>query len=622
MSDPKVSAEEALERAKMIAARLTGADTSTAVSSSEGSSSSRKRSRWGLTAEEPQAPLEMARLVAAKLSSTVQNKPNEATADETIIQKRIWIKTTRERPPKHFRLFLEDKLHYPGVTVELQGRGASDKPPLPGVPEQPLHIVISGSDKTLIDQVDLSLDVLLQQAEQEPPLVPPEDPDAIVDQSRALAVVGTAASSSYRPASVAQLIGQANLPTDGGDWIDEDVLVPNGVVGFIIGRGGENIASMQARTGAKVQIQKEHELQPGQTQRTITLSAPTQQAIDECREIIMKMVREKASAFGVSLSKDERLLKEALDAGHALVTVQVPDADVGLIIGKGGATIKAIQEQTGANIQVPPSADVNDATKRTISITHADKAGALAAKERIESLLKNMPSYGSGEEQITIQIQIPDKDVGLCIGRQGCVIREMQGKSGSRIQIPSYPTPGETFRIATVSGSKKGCETVQQMIASIIEAQSSAPVMSGTFQSYGRQGEEQYSAEWLAYHAAQLAAQEQYTQGHQQQHYPSQQQQVVAAPTPQHPAPDAYYEEFFRYSYYYGEDAARQHYGAWSPPVGTPNPYGVNPNIVQAPAAVSAPSPSPAPVSVQQATPEARETSQRRVSNLPAWMTK
>jgi transcription antitermination factor NusA-like protein len=406
MSEQKVSAEEALERAKMIAARLTGADTLT--TSSAVAEGSRKRSRWGLTADEPQAPLEMARLVAAKLSSTVQSKPNEATADETI-QKRIWIKTTRERPAKHFRLFLEDKLFYPGVTVELQGRGASDKPPLPGVPEQPLHIVITGSDKTLIDQVDLSLDVLLQQAEQEPPLVPPEDPDAIVDQSRALAVVGTASSSSYRPASVAQLIGQANLPTDSGDWIDEDVLVPNGVVGFIIGRGGENIASMQARTGAKVQIQKEHELQPGQTQRTITLSAPTQQAIDECREIIMKMVREKASLFGVSLSKDERLLKEALDAGHALVTVQVPDADVGLVIGKGGATIKAIQEQTGANIQVPPSADTNDATKRTISITHADKAGALAAKERIESLLKNMPSYGSGEDQITIQIQVSSK---------------------------------------------------------------------------------------------------------------------------------------------------------------------------------------------------------------------
>lgn len=431
MSEQKVSAQEALERAKLIAARLSGTTTTANNTSSEGSSS-RKRSRWGLSADDDtQAPLEMARMVAAKLSSTVlPSKPNEATtsaAAEETVQKRIWIKTTRERPPKHFRLFLQDKLSYPGVTVELQGRGASDKPPVPGVPEQPLHIIITGTSMTQVDQVDTSLDILLQQAENEPPLVPPEDPDAVADQSRALSLVGTASSSSssYRPASVAQMIGQANMPNsfaDGGDWIEEDVLVPNGVVGFIIGRGGENIASMQARTGAKVQIQKEHELQPGQTQRTITLSAPTQPAIDECREIIMKMVREKASSFGVSssmmMSKDERLLKEALDAGHALVTVQVPDADVGLVIGKGGATIKAIQEQTGANIQVPPSADANDATKRTISITHPDKAGALAAKERIESLLKNMPSYGTVEEQISIQVQVSEyvSSMLLCLG--------------------------------------------------------------------------------------------------------------------------------------------------------------------------------------------------------------
>lgn len=222
----------------------------------------------------------------------------------------------------------------------------------------------------------------------------------------------------------------------------------------------------------------------------------------------------------------------------------------------------------------------------------------------------------------------------MCIGRQGCVIREMQGKSGTRIQIPSHPTPGETYRIAIISGSKKGCETVQQMIASIVEAQSSAPVMSGTFQSYGsgRQEEEQYSAEWAAYHAAQAAAQEQYAQSHQQQQYPSQQQlsqqqqqqQTAAVATPsvqQQPAPDAYYEEFFRYSYYYGEDAARQHYGAWAPPIGTPNPYGVNPNAIQAVPIASAPAPSPV-VAVEQATSEARETGKRKVSNLPAWMTK
>lgn len=205
----------------------------------------------------------------------------------------------------------------------------------------------------------------------------------------------------------------------------------------------------------------------------------------------------------------------------------------------------------------------------------------------------------------------------------------MQAKSGTRIQIPSYPTPGETYRVATISGGKKGTEMVQQMIASIIEAQSSVPVMSGTFQSYGsgRKEEEQYSAEWAAYHAAQAAAQEQYAQSqqhlHPNQHQHSTQSISVESTvlSQQQLAPDAYYEEFFRYSYYYGEDAARQHYGAWAPPPGTPNPYGINPNGIQTAPVTSAPTPASV-TQHHQAVAEARETSKRNVSNLPAWMTK
>jgi len=36
--------------------------------------------------------------------------------------------------------------------------------------------------------------------------------------------------------------------------------------------------------------------------------------------------------------------------------------------------------------------------------------------------------------------------------------------------------------------------------------------------------------------------------------------------------PTAYYNDFWLYSSYYGESAARTYYGAWSPPVGTPAP--------------------------------------------------
>ncbi len=252
----------------------------------------------------------------------------------------------------------------------------------------------------------------------------------------------------------------------------------------------------------------------------------------------------------------------------------------------------------------------------------------------------------------------------MCIGAKGCVIREMQNKTNTKIQIPGQSMPGQEYRYATVSGPADGCNEVKQMIERIVLEQSSQSVMAGVayqghdqygggygqqqygggygqqqqYAAYGQQqqagGQQDYSAEWAAYYAAQAA------QGAgaatEQAAAPS---PAAAAVTPGpassgdgQPAADAYYEQFFRYAYYYGEDAARKYYGAWSPPAGTPNPYGENPaGITPAPAgdanasssaAASAPSAAaPAPRAAPEAA--ARETSQRRgVSNLPAWMTK
>jgi len=213
----------------------------------------------------------------------------------------------------------------------------------------------------------------------------------------------------------------------------------------------------------------------------------------------------------------------------------------------------------------------------------------------------------------------------------------MQSVTNTRIQIPSQPMPGQTHRIATVTGTREATEQVRQMIEQIVAEQSSASILPGSGSMGGRYNQQQpyiqqsdpqgqaQSAEWAAYHAAQAAAQQQ------QQQYTAAAPVSQTAPSPAPTAPNTYHEQFFRYAYYYGEAAARNHYGAWSPPEGTPNPYGTNPAGIQpvpntanpspAPAAAaSAPSPTPAAVQGEQSA--ARETSRRKVSNLPAWMTK
>mmetsp|Transcript_6616 Transcript_6616/g.10920 ORF Transcript_6616/g.10920 Transcript_6616/m.10920 type:complete len:416 (-) Transcript_6616:135-1382(-) len=362
--------------------------------------------------------------------------------------------------------------------------------------------------------------------------------------------------------------------------------------------------------------------------------------------------RDNFSGGGGGNNSQEARTKDAVQSGHVLVTVAVPDTDVGLIIGKAGSTIKGIQDRSGANIQIPQSGDADNPNIRTVSITHPHGEGASLAKQMIEDILGSKKNQSP---QLTIQVEIPDKDVGMCIGRSGCVIREMQNQSGTKIQIPSFSTPGAQVRIATVVGPSDGCNKVKQMIERIVLEQSSQSVMSGVDQQGGGGGGQQYGGGG-GYHQQQQGGygggggggygQQQQQQGgyggggggygHQQQAYGQQQQQQQAAggqqdyskewaayyaaqaaqgggaaAQPQAAAAAApaaaavsngaapaatngttdttYHEQFHRYAYYYGDDAARKHYGAWSPPPGTANPYGVNPNgITAAPAAAPA----------------------------------
>jgi far upstream element-binding protein len=358
-----------------------------------------------------------------------------------------------------------------------------------------------------------------------------------------------------------------------------------------------------------------------------------------------------------------------------------------------------IQEQTGSSIQVPKTGNADNPLIRTLNITCPQLHGAQRAKEMVEDVLKTKPGYQQqmrllqqqGAQmahqhhqptEVSVMVNIPDKDVGLCIGKQGIVIKYMQNTTQTKIQIPpSVANPGDTYRTATIIGQAlDSCNQVKSMIERIVLEQSSQWIMAAaqnmqytnntqqqqTFggnghynqydaststgagayqqQSYYNQQhydpnqqqhqpqQQGYSAEWAAYHAA-VAAQQQFPTEVVSAVPASATPVVTATAANQQQQPtsaDAYYEQFFRYSYYYGDDAARQYYGAWAPPVGTPNPYGINPSLQPAPTAAGVGAVA-AGLGMASAITEAgiassqdsdtRETSRRQVSNLPAWMT-
>ena len=143
-------------------------------------------------------------------------------------------------------------------------------------------------------------------------------------------------------------------PGGGGGGSDEyqiELRIPNNMVGLIIGKGGENIHRMQTQSGANMQIAKESEMKPGDTLRSIWLKGDPDKVADLKLKIEETITSRMAAATTPRAPTAGPSSSRELDNAF-VYKVAVPNDKVGIIIGKGGMTIKSIQERTGATVQV------------------------------------------------------------------------------------------------------------------------------------------------------------------------------------------------------------------------------------------------------------------------------
>ncbi|KAM7274950.1 hypothetical protein ACFE04_016816 [Oxalis oulophora] len=125
--------------------------------------------------------------------------------------------------------------------------------------------------------------------------------------------------------------------------------IPNNRVGVIIGKGGETIKYLQLQSGAKIQVTRDMDAEPGSNNRAVELMGTSDQ-IAKAEQLITDVLAE-ADAGG-SGNAPRRLTTGQPGSDH--FSMKIPNNKVGLVIGKGGETIKNIQARTGARVQVIP----------------------------------------------------------------------------------------------------------------------------------------------------------------------------------------------------------------------------------------------------------------------------
>uniref|UniRef100_A0A2P2IPZ1 Uncharacterized protein MANES_17G094800 n=1 Tax=Rhizophora mucronata TaxID=61149 RepID=A0A2P2IPZ1_RHIMU len=159
------------------------------------------------------------------------------------------------------------------------------------------------------------------------------------------------------------------------------ITIPNGKVGVVIGKGGETIKYIQTQSGAKIQITKDQESDPHALTRDVDLMGTSEQ-ISRAEKLINEVIAETDSGGSASSAV------HGVGTEAEQFSMKVPNDKVGLLIGKGGETIKYMQSKSGARMQIiplhlPPG---DPSTERTVYINGSTEQ-IEAAKELVNDVM-------------------------------------------------------------------------------------------------------------------------------------------------------------------------------------------------------------------------------------------
>ncbi|TYZ57701.1 hypothetical protein PybrP1_009244 [[Pythium] brassicae (nom. inval.)] len=419
---------------------------------------------------------------------------------------------------------------------------------------------------------------------------------------------GGGGGGKYGPSSGGGVAPPPMMMGRGGESVRE-VQVPRDLVGYIIGRGGDTIRDLQVKSGAHIQIVREDEGAPQTPHRYVSI-AGTDDALQRAQKMIENLIDERMNGgrggFRERDDNDRMARYGGVNPdGSESMEMLVPNERVGLIIGRGGATIKSIQMRTGSSITIPQTPDPNHPDMRLITIRgtiHSKEA----ARMEISAILNEDQGGGGGGPRglggfsgAVIYMQVPNDRVGVIIGKRGETIKGIQDRNAVRIQVPPQPDPGSNPLVRTVSiqGPPEMLQRAKDEIDAVIlqgagsygfgggGAGGGYGAAAGGYdqqaygqQAYGQQayGQQAYAQPQQAYGYGQAPAaagaydayyQQQYAAGADPSAVAADPNAAVAGAAPGAAAaadpndPNAYWNGYYEYAAYYGVDAANAAWG-------------------------------------------------------------
>jgi len=207
--------------------------------------------------------------------------------------------------------------------------------------------------------------------------------------------------------------------------VTETVQVDSKKLGAIIGAQAKTLHAIQDKTGTKIQI-------PPRTD-----GAQTRQASKVSVKVTgpAKGVKDALSAIKSIVTKG---FSPLLNADMTEGAVQVPASQLHEIIGKGGKFIKALQEGTGAKINIPR------VERGTAAASRPQKVGLVGTRDEVKTVkaaIKHLLKYHFCEYThpgcIFVEMELFGSQLGKLIGPRGQTVKSIQGDTKTTIHTPS-----------------------------------------------------------------------------------------------------------------------------------------------------------------------------------------
>ncbi|KAK6137881.1 hypothetical protein DH2020_028389 [Rehmannia glutinosa] len=275
-------------------------------------------------------------------------------------------------------------------------------------------------------------------------------------------------------------------------------LLSNAEAGSIIGKNGSTINSIQSQSGARVQLSRNFEYFPGTSDRIIMVSGAVDDILKAVDLILSKLLDEFYVEDGGENDPESK------------IRLIVPNGSCGGIIGKGGAIIRSLIEDSRADIKISPQdiyyPGLHDRLVTVIgTLVEQMRAIELILLKLVKdpyyqqsssapfpyaALMYNGMNYvpnGVGvkyqnnrppnkdDRSSSVTIGIADEHVGLVVGRGGRNIMEISQLSGARIKISDRGDfmSGTSNRKVTITGSQRAIHAAEsiilQKVASVAE---------------------------------------------------------------------------------------------------------------------------------------------------------